>query len=138
MSLPQPHAAPVILVVEDEVLIRLVIADTLRDCGWRVIEAGSADEAVTVLEAADVAIDVVFSDIETPGKLDGFGLARWVRERHPGIRVLLTSGGVAARASGAGDLRADAPPAVLAKPYHEREVVRRIGAMLGRAERGKA
>lgn len=113
-------------------------APALRDCGWRVLEATCTSKAVAVLEAADVAVDVVFSDVQMPGDMDGFGLARWVRAHRPGLRVLLSSGGPAAIAAKAGDLCEDGPAechALLRKPYGEREVVRRIEAMLGRAAR---
>lgn len=128
---PPPAPPPTVLVVEDQVLVRLAVAEYLRDCGWRVLEAGNAAEALAVLEAADVAVDVLFSDVEMPGPMDGFGLARWVRAHRPGVRVLLTSGGVASAAAKAAGLCQDGP--LLAKPYDHREVVRRIGAMLARA-----
>jgi CheY-like chemotaxis protein len=63
-----------ILVVEDDIFVRLDIAEYLRDCGYRVIEAGTAAEAIDVLES-NVPIDLVFSDIQMPGEMDGFGLA---------------------------------------------------------------
>src|SRR5687767_15993857 len=78
-----------ILVVEDNVLIRMVIATYLRDCGFRVIEAVNADEAIVVLEQSEIRIDVVFSDVEMPGTLDGFGLNRWVREHRAHVPVIL-------------------------------------------------
>jgi CheY-like chemotaxis protein len=85
------QSVPVVLLVEDEVLIRMAIADYLRSCGYRVIEAGSADEAVAVIDGR-ARIDVVFTDVKMPGSMDGFGLARCVRQRLPGIPVVLTSG----------------------------------------------
>ncbi|MEA2816833.1 MAG: hypothetical protein QOI93_4534, partial [Rhodospirillaceae bacterium] len=69
---PVPAPPPTILVVEDEILVRTVIAAYLRDCGFDVVEAGNADEAVRVLEAG-IRIDIVFSDVNMPGSLDGFG-----------------------------------------------------------------
>ena len=81
--------APTILVVEDEVLIRLAVSDYLRDCGYRVVETGSGDEAVTILTKTDVRIDVVFTDVSMPGGLNGFGLAQWVRRERPDVRVIL-------------------------------------------------
>ncbi|MFC5085869.1 response regulator [Microvirga arabica] len=84
--------APTILVVEDEVLVRLVIADYLRECGYKVYEAVNAGEALEVLQSSRVPIDVVFSDVQMPGEIDGFGLARWVRANKPGVQVILTSG----------------------------------------------
>jgi DNA-binding LytR/AlgR family response regulator len=62
------------------------IAQYLRDCGHRVIEAINADEAITVLSQREMAVDIVFSDIEIPGSMDGFALAKWIRERHPDLR----------------------------------------------------
>src|SRR5437588_12045320 len=86
---PAVAVTETVLVVEDEVLIRMVIAQYLRDCGYRVIEAASADEAVVVLRQAELRIDVVLSDVEMPGSMDGFALARWVRQNREGIAVIL-------------------------------------------------
>src|SRR5215472_14697497 len=87
IELPQPQET--ILVVEDEVLVRMPISQYLRDCRYRVIEAANAQEAVTVLSHEETFVDVVFTDIEMPGALDGFGLAKWVREHRPGVEVIL-------------------------------------------------
>ena len=116
----------VVLVVEDEVLVRMVIADYLRDCGYAVIEAGNAQEAVALF-LADVEVDVVFSDVQMPGEMDGFGLARWVRQHRPGINVILTSGATRA-ADDAADLCDDGP--LMQKPYDSGEVARRICQLL--------
>jgi DNA-binding NtrC family response regulator len=78
-----------ILVVEDEVLIRMPIAQYLRDCGYKVIEAANADEAMADLSHKGTVVDVVFTDIEMPGALDGFGLAKWTREHRPGVDVIM-------------------------------------------------
>ena len=78
-----------ILVVEDELLIRLMIADALRAAGFSVIEAMNADEALAVLRAG-VSIDLVMTDIRVPGPTDGLGLADTVRPTWPDhIRRLL-------------------------------------------------
>ena len=69
--------------------MRMPISQYLRDCGYRVIEAANAQEAVTVLSHEETVVDVVFTDIEMPGALDGFGLAKWVREHRPGVEVIL-------------------------------------------------
>ena len=84
-----PAVQETILVVEDDVLVRMPIAQYLRDCGYKVIEAVSADEAMAVLLHRETVVDVVFSDIEMAGSVDGFGLARWVREHRPGLDVVL-------------------------------------------------
>jgi DNA-binding NtrC family response regulator len=78
-----------ILVVEDDILVRMPIAQYLRDCGYKVIEASNADEAMQVLQHQETVVDVLFSDIEMPGAVDGFGLAKWVGEHRPGLNVLL-------------------------------------------------
>jgi CheY-like chemotaxis protein len=80
-----------VLVVEDEVLIRWVIAEHLRECGYRVIEAGNGDEAIEILRRTALTIHVVFSDVRMPGTTDGFALAQWVRtaaghQGHPDVR----------------------------------------------------
>ena len=84
----------VILIVEDEVIIRSVVSEHLRDSGFTVIEAANADEAVAVL-SSQTTIDLVFSDITMPGQMDGIELARWIGERRGEIPVLMTSGAAA-------------------------------------------
>ena len=78
-----------ILVVEGDVLVRMPIAQYLRDCGYKVIEASNADEAIQVLLHQETPVDVVFSDIDMPGAVDGFELAKWIHEHRPGLDVLL-------------------------------------------------
>lgn len=82
-----------ILVVEDEPWIRLITSDHLRDHGWTVLEADCASAAIAVLESGE-SVDLVFSDIQMPGEMDGVGFAQWLRQNHPAIRILLTSGGI--------------------------------------------
>jgi CheY-like chemotaxis protein len=84
---PAPGRPPTILIVEDEVLMRLVLADYLRSCGYRVVEANTADEAVTILSKTDETVDIVFSDVQMPGTMDGFALARWLRREHPDMAL---------------------------------------------------
>ena len=82
---------PVILVAEDEVMLRLAISEHLRTRGFTVIEAASAEEARCVL-LSGIEIDLVFSDIQMPGEMDGVALAQWLAINHPDIPVVLTSG----------------------------------------------
>jgi CheY-like chemotaxis protein len=84
-----PTVQETILVVEDDVLVRMPIAQYLRVCGYKVVEAVNADEAIAVLLHQETVVDVVFSDIEMPGSIDGFGLAKWIREHRPGLDVVL-------------------------------------------------
>jgi CheY-like chemotaxis protein len=121
-----------VLVVEDEILIRLVIADYLRACGYRVHEAASAEEAVVILQSPEVSVDVVFSDVEMPGSMDGFGLARWVRANKPGMQVILTSG--AERSADIAATLCEAGP-LLKKPYPSQDVVDRIRQLMAKAKR---
>jgi len=86
---------PKVLVVEDEMLIRLHVADSFRDSGFTVLEAADGAQALRILEQ-DPSIDAVFTDITLPGDIDGFAVARWVRSRRPAAKVFLTSGEVTA------------------------------------------
>jgi len=114
--------------VEDDVLVRSVVAAYLRECGFDVIEANGADEAIRVLQA-EVQVDIVFSDVNMPGSMDGFGLAQWVRRERPWLRVILTSG-AARTAKEAGNLCEHGP--ILAKPYDHAELERNIRSLLAR------
>ena len=111
-----------VLVVEDEVLVRLSMADHLRECGYVVLEAASAEEAVTVLEA-EIEVDVLFTDVQLPGDLDGFGLAQWTRGHRPRTRIILTSG-LDRAAHAASDLCSEVP--YLRKPYDPERLAREI------------
>jgi response regulator RpfG family c-di-GMP phosphodiesterase len=65
-----PEQRQTILVVDDEVIIRTAISEYLRDCGYKVIEAASVDEAVLVLQQAEITVHIVLSDVEMPGARD--------------------------------------------------------------------
>ncbi|MGV8853992.1 MAG: response regulator [Devosia sp.] len=80
-----------VLVVEDEVLVRWAVADVLADSGFAVLEAASADEAMLILKQ-EPAIDIVFTDIDMPGLLNGIDLARHVIENRQEVAVMVTSG----------------------------------------------
>jgi DNA-binding response OmpR family regulator len=121
-----------VLVVEDDVLIRMTIAEYLRNCGFRVIEAVDGDEAVVVLEQSGLAVGVVFSIVEMAGPMDGFALKRWVRERYPELPVIL-AGTLARAIDAAADLCKSGPD--LAKPYEPQLVLDRIRRLL--AERAR-
>jgi len=122
-----PAITETILVVEDEVLVRMVISEYLRDCGYKVIEAANADEAVLVLQQLELSIDVVFTDVEMPGSMDGFGLSQWVRANRQGIDVVLV-GNPARATEAAADLCESGPR--LSKPYEPHVVLDRIRRLL--------
>jgi two-component system, response regulator PdtaR len=81
---------PVILIVEDEALVRLSAAGMLADAGFRTIEAANGDEALEVLDA-DSDVQLLFTDVNMPGTMDGLSLARRVRDRWPHIGIMVTS-----------------------------------------------
>jgi CheY-like chemotaxis protein len=97
-----------LLVVEDEILIRMAAADHLRNNGFRVLEASTAAEALAVFAAGE-PIQLVFTDVDMPGAMDGSALARWIRKYFPDVKVLLTAAPGAAHGATQG--------AVLEKPY---------------------
>ena len=115
---------PSILVVEDEILIRMAIADHLQECGYRVFEAGSAADAITLVEQSQIPLHLVFTDVRMPGEMNGWGLAKWVRQYHPEVAVIVTS---AERTEASHELcRA---LLFLHKPYDFAAVVERIEAL---------
>jgi CheY-like chemotaxis protein len=87
---------PTILVVEDELLVRMCAASCLMQAGFDVIEAADGDEARCAFEArGDIAL--LFTDVDMPGSLDGLSLAREIRRRRPGLPVIVTTGKVTPR-----------------------------------------
>ncbi len=81
---------PTVLVVEDEILIRGMVSEELVDAGFAVVEAGTADQAIAVLEARQ-DIHLVFTDIDMPGSMDGLKLAAAVRDRWPPVHIIITT-----------------------------------------------
>jgi len=126
---PAPYT---VLVVEDEVLVRLALAEYLRDCGFQVLEAATGDEAIEVLTARGEEVDLVFSDVQMPGKTDGFALAHWIRDKIPGMRIILTSG-VGHAASKAENLCLDGP--MIQKPYDHKALLGEIRRLQERARK---
>jgi CheY-like chemotaxis protein len=81
----------VILVIEDEPLIRMVVSEYIADAGFEALEAANADIAIEILESRG-DIRAIFTDINMPGSMDGLKLARAVRDRWPPIHIIITSG----------------------------------------------
>jgi CheY-like chemotaxis protein len=118
-----PAPNPVILVVEDDVLIRAATAQYLRGSGFDVVEAVSVEEAVTILQATK-SVQVVFTDVKLSGTQTGFDLSEIIQRDYPNTGVLFTSGVVQegdASAKGITFIR---------KPYFLFEVERHIRALL--------
>jgi CheY-like chemotaxis protein len=86
-----PKSKGVILVVEDEPLLRLLAVDFMEEDGFEVVDVGSADEAVSILETRS-DIRIVFTDIDMPGSMDGMKLAAAVRDRWPPVEIVVVSG----------------------------------------------
>lgn len=88
-----PVSPPIVLVVEDEMVLRMRAVDIVEDAGFVPVEAMSADEAIQILESRD-DISLLFTDIQMPGSMDGLKLAHAVRTRWPHIKIILVSGQV--------------------------------------------
>ena len=102
---------PIALVVDDEPLILIDTADMLAEQGYAVVEATTADEAYEFLDRHS-SLQLLFTDVQMPGELDGFALARVVAERWPHIRVVIASG---AAVPAPGDLPGNAK--FISKPF---------------------
>jgi CheY-like chemotaxis protein len=114
-----------LLIAEDDVFIRAMISEFLRDAGFDVTEAGDADEAVAILESGS-PFDVLFSDVKMPGSISGRELADRVESRWPNTGVILTSG----YSSALSDLDDLPKNRVLAKPYRPLSVLAAILAVV--------
>ncbi len=115
---PREHRRPVVLIVEDELLLRIDAAEMIKAAGFEVVEAANADQAIEVLEARR-DITVVFTDIQMPGSMDGLKLARAVRGRWPPIKIITTSGRL-----NVGEMDLPEGGRFLPKPYSHAEVAR--------------
>ena len=117
----------VIMLVEDEALVRMVAADVLSDeGGFKVVEAFNADEALRLLEAR-TDVRVLFTDVDMRGSLNGFSLARLVHMRWPDIGIIVTSGHAR---PGPGDMPDGAE--FLAKPYSPSALLKLVSKILCR------
>jgi CheY-like chemotaxis protein len=122
------HAAsecPVVLIVEDEFLVRMYAAEMIRDAGYDVVEAINADHAIAILETRR-DIRVIFTDVQLPGSMDGLKLARAVRNRWPPVHIIATSAYHAT-------LKDELPDGsvFLPKPYTERKIIGTLHALAG-------
>ena len=129
MSVGTPEISSVVLVVEDDALLRLDAADHLEGAGFEVVEASNAAQALQVMKTRP-DVRVLFTDVEMPGPLDGMELARKVHEQWPNVQLLITSGNKRpAKADIAGHGH------FLAKPYRTQDVINEINALAREAER---
>lgn len=111
---------PVVLIVEDEPLLRMDAIDIIEEAGFYVLEADHAVEAVAIL-ASRHDIVAIFTDVEMPGTMDGIALAHAVRDNWPTVGIMVASGRVFS-------CEDQLPPAVpyLRKPYRPAELIRAL------------
>lgn len=127
MNATTGKARPVVLVVEDEPLLRMLAIEVVEDAGFIAIEAEGADEAVILLESR-TDITLLFTDINMPGSMNGLKLAHAVRDRWPPIKILVVSGLQQLQSS---DLPSNS--CFFRKPYRASELVAELRSMVGSA-----
>ncbi len=113
----------IVLVVEDEPLLRMMAVDLVEGAGFEAVEASDADEATRILETR-TDIRIVFTDIDMPGSMDGLKLAASIRGRWPPIEIIVTSGQHAAQ-----NVTLPTRCVFFSKPYDRRAVAATIRRM---------
>jgi two-component sensor histidine kinase/CheY-like chemotaxis protein len=118
-------AVPNVLIVEDEMILRMRAVDIVEDAGFHSIEAVNADEAISVLESRS-DISLLFTDIQMPGSMDGLKLAHAVHDRWPSIKIILVSGQVTPS-----DAERPANSRFFGKPLRVDQMIAELQAMVG-------
>ena len=127
MVLDRLSVPAVVLVVEDEMLLRMRAVDMVEDAGYISVEAVDADQAVAILESrSDIAL--LFTDIQMPGSMDGLGLAHSVHARWPPIKIILVSGQLKLASI---DIPANSR--FFGKPLDAKVMIAQIQSMIGHA-----
>lgn len=121
---PSGKSPPVVLVVEDEPLLRMLAVEVVEEAGFVALEARDADEAVALLEAR-TDISLLFTDIDMPGSMDGLKLAHAVRGRWPPIKILLVSGQVRLQPS-----QLPSSSRFVGKPYRAAAMVEELRSLI--------
>jgi two-component system, response regulator PdtaR len=114
-----------VLLVEDEPLVRMTAADELDEAGFQVLEAKNADEALALLEDHSAEVQVLFTDVDMPGSMDGMALAERVYQRWPHVLLLISSGHARPHPDEIPDHGRFVP-----KPYRSANLVRHITEMM--------
>jgi CheY-like chemotaxis protein len=112
-----------ILIAEDDVILRTVVAEQFREEGYSVVETSNAEEVLLVLRTG-IPVDLLFTDVRMPGTLDGIALARLVRAEFPDVKVVIASGNVAATEVGT------TIDGFISKPYHVSQLLEHIKSLL--------
>jgi response regulator RpfG family c-di-GMP phosphodiesterase len=131
----QPATIKTVLVLDGDVLVRMPVVQFLRDCGHRVVEAASTDEAMAIFQKTNFPVDVVLSEIDIPGSMNGFGFAQWARSVRPELKILL-AGTPERTVRNAAELCEIGP--TLKRPYDHKLVRDRMKRLLAaRAQQGR-
>src|SRR3954469_13086864 len=118
-------AVPNVLIVEDEMVLRMRAVDIVEDAGFRAVEAVNADQAMSILESRS-DISLLFTDIQMPGSMDGLKLAHAVHDRWPAIKIILVSGQV-----NPSDAERPADSGFFGKPPSDDQMIAELQAMVG-------
>lgn len=121
---------PTVLLVEDEPIIRMGLADHIARQGFAVIEAGSGDRAMEMVRNGNL-VDIIITDVQMPGQHDGIALALWTRRNFPHIKLIIVSG--ATSGAVAPDLLGE-EGRIMPKPYQYDEIVARMRELLERPD----
>ena len=119
-------STPIVLVVEDEMVLRMRAVDIVEDAGFVPIEAVSADEAIRILESRD-DISLLFTDIQMPGSMDGLKLAHAAHTRWPHIKIILVSGQIAVT-----DAEKPSDSKFFPKPLENKRMILELQEMIGK------
>jgi CheY-like chemotaxis protein len=125
MSLIPAESATNVLVVEDEMVLRMRAVDIVEDAGFAAVEAVNADEALSILESRS-DISLLFSDIQMPGSMDGLKLAHAVHDRWPAIKIVLVSGQIESF-----DIDKPAESRFFGKPLEVKRMIAELQEMVG-------
>src|SRR3982751_1866628 len=117
---------PTVLVVEDEMMLRMRAVDIVEDAGFTPLEAVNADDALALLESRS-DIELLFTDIQMPGSINGLKLAHAVHERWPSIKIILVSGQVTP-----GESERPVDSRFFGKPLEMQEMIAELQEMIGR------
>src|SRR4030088_2099682 len=120
-----PTQVPNVLVVEDEMMLRMRAVDIVEDAGFCPVEAVNADEAMSILESRS-DISLLFTDIQMPGSMDSLKLAHAVHDRWPAIKIILVSGQVSPS-----EAEKPADSRFFGKPLSVQKMIAELQAMMG-------